>query len=67
MEKVGHKVSTEQIGIMIDPDGNLFDCLGRFTTDEIEEKFGSGNKAILSYKKPKNRTERLNTLNLAQT
>lgn len=40
-----HKVNPETAGIMYDPKGNLFDCMGRYTHDEIKEKFG-GKKAI---------------------
>ena len=51
---------------MLDPDGNVFDCMGRYTNEEIQEKFG-GKNAIKSLAKTQTKTERYNTLNLAQT
>ena len=43
--KVRHKVKPETAGLMIDQQGNMFDCMGRYTSDEIDCKFG-GKKAI---------------------
>ncbi len=40
-----HKVKPEKAGLMLDPSGDPFDCMGRYTSYEIEQKFG-GKRAI---------------------
>ena len=52
---------------MIDQHGNVFDCKGRYTSEEITNKFG-GRKALqsLSKNKPSGVAEQINTINLAR-
>ncbi len=40
-----HKVKPEKAGLMLDPSGDPFDCMGRYTSYEIEQKFG-GKRAV---------------------
>lgn len=35
-----HKTNPEVAGLMLDPQGKLFDCMGRYTPHEIKSKFG---------------------------
>ena len=40
-----HKVNPEKAGLMLDPRGDPFDCMGRYSSNEIDKKFG-GKRAI---------------------
>ena len=45
--KRAHIVKPETAGLMIDQRGQVIDCIGRYTTEEIEQKFG-GKRAVQS-------------------
>ena len=68
--KPAHRVSPDMAGIMLDQNGDPFDCMGRFTSDEIEKKFGGKQEAIRSLRKTQMfqpKPESYETLNLAKT
>ena len=46
-----HKVNPETAGLMIDHQGDVLDCMGRYTSEEIEERFG-GKRAVQSLVTP---------------
>ena len=46
-----HKVNPETAGLMIDNQGDVLDCMGRYTSEEIEERFG-GKRAVQSLVTP---------------
>ncbi len=45
-----HRVSPDIAGFMLDSNGDPIDCMGRFTSDEIEKKFGGKQAAVQSLK-----------------
>ena len=65
-EKPTHTVKVENAGLMIDNYGDIFDCMGRYTSEEIKDQFGPGKRGVRSLKKtdPELKTEMLTALNM---
>ena len=34
-----HRVTPETAGLMLDPQGNILDCMGRYTSKELKHMF----------------------------